>query len=163
MNTFNQGGPENLKNPSRRGFLGDVGKILAGVVAVTAAATVVVKANKYMDAEKNSLLESLKGQEENPKKAYEVIGLLLDEMNSANPPLQKIRLSSEDGPTNTIEILRDFLTFHLNSHIGHKYSIKKEVFESGYYTKENLSLLRLTADRLIKEEEEERKRKNRIS
>jgi hypothetical protein len=141
MNKFENSG---LESPGRRGFLGDVGKMLAGAAAVTLGVT----GNKYMDAEKNSLLESLKGQEENPAKAYEVIGLLLAEMNNANPQLTKIKLSSEDGPTDTIEILRDFLTHHLNSHIGHKYSIKKEVVVSGYYTKENLSLLRITAGRL---------------
>lgn len=145
MNTFKQGGPE---NEGRRGFLG---KMLAGVAGVTLGGVAV---NKYMDAENklNSLHESLKGQEENPAKAKEVIGLLLDEMNSANPPLQKVRLSGTGAPNTTIDILRDFLTSHLNSHIGHKYSIKKEVFESGYYTIENLSLLRITAGRLSEKE-----------
>lgn len=156
MNTFNQGGPENLKNPSRRGFLG---KMLAGVAGVALGGVALKKVgNKYMDAENklNSLHESLKGQEENPEKAQEVIGLLLDEMNSANPPLQKIRLSSTSAPTEMIGMLRDFITDHLNSKAGRHYSLKEEVMNSGYYTKENLSLLRITAGRLSEKASEKK-------
>ena len=52
-----------------------------------------------------------------------------------------------------IGMLRDFITNHLDSKAGRHYTLKEEVKNSGYYTKENLSLLRLTADRLAKEKE----------
>lgn len=134
MKNFAKNGPEGegLQDRSKRVF----GKAL---VAGAAVATVGFGVNKYMEEEKlNDLYASFKGQEQNFEKASEAATLLIEEMDKAN--IQKVKLMG-NHPNNRIEILRSFLTSHIDSHTGSKYPFKNSLIISGYYTKENLEAI----------------------
>lgn len=130
MNKFN----EQPENAGRRGFLGSM---LGGALAVVGVG---LGANKYMEAEKklNDLHLSFKGEEENFSKAGEAASMLIEEMQKNN--IETVKLSG-NHPNNTVEILRTFLTEHLNSVVGKKYPSKDGLWTAGVYTKESLTTL----------------------
>ena len=132
MNNFIKNGPEGdkLQDPSKRVF----GKTL---VVGAVMATVGLGVNKYMEEEElNDLYSSFKGQEKNFEKAKEAATLLIKEMDKAH--ISKVKLIG-NHPNNRIEILRSYLTNHIDSHTGSKYPFKNSLIISGYYTKENLN------------------------
>lgn len=135
MNKIEKNRPEKdgLEDPSKRFF----GK--AAVATVVAGALVGTGVNRYMEEEKlNDLYSSFKGQEQNFEKASEAATLLIEEMNKAN--IQKVKLMGNHS-NNRIEILRTFLTQHIDSHTGNKYPFKNSLIIEGYYTKENLEAI----------------------
>jgi hypothetical protein len=132
MNKFENNSP---KDPSRRDFLG---KVVGGALAVGLASTVGI--NKYMEEEKlNTLYTSFKGQEKNFGKAKEAAEMLRDEMVKNN--IKAVKLSGTGHENNHIEILRTFLTSHIDSQTGNKYPFKNSLIIGGYYTKENLEAI----------------------
>jgi hypothetical protein len=70
------------------------------------------------------------------KKASEVVTMLMDEMKAAK--VESVRLSGTGHPNNKIEILRTFLTNHLNSKVGHKYDSREKILSEGVYTQKSL-------------------------
>lgn len=89
--------------------------------------------------EVNKLYELLKGREHDAEFVNIAATMLLEEMNRENT--ESVRLVSGPGAgfgTGRIDILRDFLTKHLQSPTGSKYPFQKEVIESGVYTRKSL-------------------------
>ena len=117
----------------RRGFLRGA---IAGVGAL-------VLGDKYIlkpEQEKNNFYKQFKGQEKNYDTAIEAIEFLIAEMKIEN--IAKVALSGTGHKNYRIEILRDFLTTHLNTKgIGEKYYTRKQVIEQGFYTREDLITL----------------------
>lgn len=135
MNKIEKNGPEqdNLEDPSKR-LLGK-----AAVATVVAGALVGTGINRYIEEEKlNDLYSSFKGQEKNFEKAKEAAEMLIEEMDKAG--ITRVKLIGEH-PNNRIEILRTFLTSHIDSPIGNRYPFKNSLIISGYYTKENLEAI----------------------
>lgn len=137
MNNFANGvsKSDEPENPGRRGLLrGIVGGAVIGVLGV-------VGVNKYIQKENtlNNLYLSFKGEEENFSKAHEAADMLIHEMDKAN--IEKIKVSGTGSSNEQIDILRDFLTSHINSHVGHKYTVRKELLDSGFYTKDTLAAI----------------------
>ncbi len=125
-------------DPERRGFLG---KMVGAALAVGAMGVVTNEVvNKYQEEEDlNTLRNSLEGQGESFSKANGVAKMLLDEMVKGD--IKAVKLSGEGHSNNRIEILRSFLTEHLNSTVGVKYESKKQLWAAGAYTKESLATL----------------------
>lgn len=121
----------NSKNFNRREV------VVGGALAVGLAS---VGVNKYMEKDElDALYESLKGQEKNFGKAKEVAEMLKDEMVKNN--IKAVRLSGTGHENNRIEILRTFLTQHIDSHTGSKYPFKNSLIIGGHYTIENLEAI----------------------
>jgi hypothetical protein len=137
MNNFANKGPgsSESENSSRRGFLK---KMLGGALTGVAVVAGVRGVDKYVVGEDklNELYASFEGKQEDFEKAHEAASMLMIEMEKSK--VEKVRLSGEGNPNNKIEILRDFLTSHINSHVGHKYSFREKFLVSGFYTKESL-------------------------
>jgi hypothetical protein len=136
MNNFAKNGQEaeGLQDPSKRAFT-------KGIVAGVALAAVgVAGLNKYMvqESNNNELFSSLQGQEKNFEKVSEVAKMLIEEMDKNK--LEKVKLLGSH-PNDRIEILRSFLTNHIDSPIGNRYPFKNSLIISGYYTKENLEAI----------------------
>lgn len=120
------------ENPGRRGFLGKmIGAAALGTITV-------INSNKYMkqESEINNLYLSFKGKEGDIHKVNEATTLLIEEMNKEN--VNQVKITGTGHPNERIDILRDFLTKHLNSKIGNKNPIKNKIFSSGVYTRDNL-------------------------
>ncbi len=109
--------------------------------------------NKYQESEKklNGLYVSLRGQEENFAKANEVAGLLMEEMKASK--VESVRLSGTGHPNNKIEILRTFLTNHLNSKVGHKYVSREKILSEGVYTQKTLVEIMYEASKIEQHQE----------
>ncbi len=138
MNNLEKNTPQNNEpeNPGRRGFLGKMfGAAALGTVAAMAG-------NKYIKQELennneiNNLYLSFKDKENDIHKVNEATALLIEEMNKSS--IDQVKISGMGHPNDRIDILRDFLTKHLNSKIGNKYSFKNRIFSSGVYKREDL-------------------------
>lgn len=131
MKEFQLGAHSNQDVPEkgRRGFLRGV---LAGAAGL-------YMGNKYIEKEKeiNNFYKRFEGKEENYEVAAEAALLLMSEMKMSN--LDHVPLSGTGHPNDRIEILRSYLTRHLNKKgVGDKYPFQKQIIENGVYTKENL-------------------------
>lgn len=121
------------ENPGRRGFI----RGILGGAMVTALG--VKGVNKYIEKEKeiNDLHAYFEGKENDFYIVNEAANMLIQEMRVAN--IQRVKLSGTGSSNERIDVLRDYLTRHLNSPAGYKYSFKQELFSFGYYTKESLT------------------------
>ncbi len=135
MNNPEKNTPQNNEpeNPGRRGFIRGV---LGGAIATALGAKGV---NRYMEKEKqlNDLHTYFEGKENDYYKVNEAANMLIQEMSVTN--IQRVKLSGTGSSNERIDILRDYLTRHLNSPAGHKYPFKQELLSFGFYTKESLS------------------------
>lgn len=135
MNNFEN---NTLKNEGRRGFLEKIGKSLTAVtVGAFGTGLILNKTNKYAEAEKNNkeLSESLEGKDQDFSKVRIIAASLLAEMDKNG--IQEIKISG-GYQNNTIEILRNFITRHLESKVGSVYSSREKIIISGVYTKQDI-------------------------
>ena len=153
MNTSQPGEPGamNDKEPSRRGFLKTVGVALVGAGAA-------LTGNKYLVEEKegsarDAFYLKFKNQEKSFQSAIEASLLLIAEMEAIN--IAKVSLSGTGHPNYRVEILRNFLTLHLNTkRVGNRYySIQRRILDQGYYDKEILLELSSQASHLLQSQE----------
>lgn len=117
-------------------------KFLKGIFGLSTLAAVGLAGNKYFEKEKeiNELFEEFKGKEGDFSSASEATGKLLDELEKAG--LVSVKVTGTGHSNERIDILRDFLTRHLNSESGKRYgSLRESILKAGVYTKENLSAL----------------------
>ncbi len=122
------------ENPRRRMFL----KGLVGGAALGALGAAGVNVYEH-ESDINQLNDYFKGKEGDIHAANEAASMLLEEMNVKN--IERLALQSGTGiglETARIDILRDFLTRHLQSPVGSKYPFQKDVIKSGVYTREIL-------------------------
>lgn len=135
MNNPEKNTPQNNEpeNPGRRGFIRGV---LGGAIATALGAKVI---NKYIEKEKqlNDLHTSFEGKENDYYKVNEAANMLIQEMSVTN--IQRVKLSGIGSSNERIDILRDYLTRHLNSPAGHKYIFRQQLLSFGYYTNESLT------------------------
>ena len=117
----------------RRNFLKAV---LGGAVVGATAVTGIDKIIKQKK-ESESLASLFEGQEENFLKANQAANMLINEMNIAN--VQRVRLFGDEPKNERIGFLREFLSKHLNSKVGHRYYSKGGILAEGFYTADNLS------------------------
>lgn len=130
-----ESGKNNDPKEGRRNFL----KIFGGAVA---GAALGIEGNKYFERrqELNKLHELFNGKEDSFYYANKAAGYLLNEMEVEN--ISRVRLSSTGHPNERIEILRDFLTKHLNSSAGKKYhQLRDDILKEGFYVKDSLIVL----------------------
>ncbi len=113
--------PHQQPNEGRRSFLKKVAGIAtAGIVG----ATLGIKGNKYLEREKelNKTFEFFNGHEEDFMFANKATHQLLSEMELEN--IARVKLSGTGHPNERITILRDFLTKHINTSVGKKYTFR---------------------------------------
>ncbi len=131
---------EEVPEKGRRGFLRG---ILAGAAGLYVG-------NKYLEKEKeiNLFFKDFEGKEKNYEVAAKAALLLMSEMEMSN--VHHVSLSGTGHPNNRIEVLRSYLTRHLNAQgIGNRYPFQKEIISGGAYTKENLQMIHNTAEYFI--------------
>lgn len=121
---------EELPQKGRRSFL-------SGIVAGAAG---LYLGNKYIEKEQeiNNFYKRFEGKEENYEIAAEAALMLMSEMKMSN--LDHVSFSGTGHPNDRIEILRTYLTRHLNKKgVGDKYPFQKQIINNGSYTKESLA------------------------
>lgn len=126
-------------------------KFLKGIFGLSTLAAVGLAGNKYIEKEKeiNELFEEFRGQEANFSSVIEATNKLLDELEKAG--LVSVKVTGTGHSNEKIDILRDFLTRHLNSEPGKRYgNLRESILKAGIYTKENLSALGQRAKELGK-------------
>jgi hypothetical protein len=133
MSNYANSGPENQR---RRDF------IIKSAEVVVAVGLLAIFGNRFMNEEEklNATHEYFKNKEKDFGKAKEAAEMLIQEMENTEPKLERIKILGKH-PNNRIEILRTFLTSHIDSHNGSKYPFKNSLIISGYYTKENLEAI----------------------
>lgn len=127
------------KSLPRRGFLKTLGIAAASMIT---GGVIQYEGNKYLIKEKelNDFFARFEGKEMSFIVAVDASNLLRAEMERDN--IQTVTLSGTGHPNNRIEILRNFLTRHLQTKgIGDRYAVQKSIIEGGVYDKENLVLL----------------------
>ena len=141
MATYNERDENgNIKPVGRRGFL-------RGVVATVASVALGYEIIKSPDEKENvkestgDLYERFKGQESNFFSARDAADLLCSELDVINKA--SVKISGDDAPNNRIEILRTFLTAHLQTKgVGEKYDHRDEIISRGIYNKNILLYIR---------------------
>ena len=140
MNMMNSQ-PRNEGEPSkgRRGFIRGA---LAGAASMYLG-------NKYLEKKKvvDDFYKRFEGQESNYNTAVEATILLINELDATNT--KHVSISGTGHPNERIEILRNYLTRHLNTkNVGDKYSIRETILKQGYYDKDVLAMLNSEANYL---------------
>lgn len=138
MKEFQPGAYFNEEAP-KQGKRGFIRGMIAGAVGLYVG-------NKYLKKEQeiNNFYKQFEGKEGSYEVASEAALLLISEMKMSN--LDNVLLSGTGNPNERIEVLRSYLTRHLNTKgIGNKYSFQKQIIEKGFYTKENLALINSAA------------------
>jgi hypothetical protein len=134
-------------SPTRRGFLKTIGAVAASAVTFGVGTHQV---NKYAIEERklNDLFARFNGQEKSFLAASDAANLLIGEMEMENTAT--VNISGTSHPNNRIEILRNFLTQHLQTRgIGERYyDVQKSILSRGVYDKYSLIKLAEQAQHL---------------
>ena len=142
-------------NEGKRSFLR---RVFVGAAAIAVGDKYLVskdtKKSEEVNSEKldqsiesaNDLFNHFEGKERDYNFAVEATSILAKEMGDR---ITTVRLSGTGHPNEKIEILRNYLSSHLNSKgIGDKYSSQKQIFAAGVFTKDNLQALHQEAKAL---------------